>query len=73
MGLIKTEVYLIFSFIIFLIIVIVSGRILNEINLSKCNTDKNIKIAHKWATWAVGISAAMAGLSLIAFIALMFI
>jgi len=70
MGLGKIEVYLFMMFIVFLIIVIVSGRILNEINLSK-SSDSHIKIAHRWAAWSVGISATAAGLSLIAFIALL--
>lgn len=45
------------SLFIFLIILIVVGRILNEINLSKCTTDKNIETAKKWASWAVGITS----------------
>jgi hypothetical protein len=71
-GIFKTEFYLIISFIVFLVMVIISGRILNEINKSSC-TDPNIKTAHKWTAWAVGISSAAAGISLIAFIAILFV
>ena len=60
---------LIIAFIIFLVLVIISGRILNEINKSKCHTsDANIQIAHKWAAWAVGISTAGLALVLIGII-----
>lgn len=60
---------LIIALIIFLVLVIVSGRILNEINKSSCHTsDANIQIAHKWAAWAVGISSVAAGLVVIGII-----
>lgn len=42
--------------IVFLILIIFSGRILNEINKSNCKTDANITSAHRWASWAVGLS-----------------
>ncbi len=58
MGVIKMEFTLIIAAVIFLVIVIVSGRFLAEINLSKCKTDPNIITAHWWAAWAVGISTA---------------
>lgn len=70
-GLVKTQIYSFISFIIFLIIVIISGRILNKINESNC-TDPNIKDAHKWAAWTVGLSATAAGISLIIFIGIFF-
>lgn len=71
--LVKSKVYLIIGFIIFLAIVIISGRILNEINLSGCKSDSHIKIAHTWTAWVVGISSTAAGILLILFIASFFI
>ncbi|XWV25471.1 putative ORFan [Tupanvirus deep ocean] len=70
---IKSKVYLIIGFVIFLVIVIISGRILNEINLSSCTSDSHIKIAHSWAAWVVGISSTVAGILLILFIVSFFI
>lgn len=66
----NVSIYLIIAFILFLAIVIVSGRILNEINLtsSSCRSDSHIQSAHKWAAWTVGISATGAGLALLALI-----
>ena len=56
-GASKMAFSFIISMIIFLILVIFSGRILNLINKSSCKkTDTNIEGAHKWAAWAVGIS-----------------
>ena len=52
----KMAFSLIISAIIFLILVIFSGRILNLINKSSCKPDANMQSAHKWAAWAVGIS-----------------
>jgi ABC-type cobalamin transport system permease subunit len=74
-GVAKTQVSLFIAFVIFLVVVIISGRILNELNLttSSCKSDNHIKDAHKWAAWAVGISSTGAGLCLIGFIALFFI
>ena len=72
-GIFKIEFYLFIMFAIFLTILIISGRILNEINLSKCSSDPNIAIAHKWAAWTVGISATGTGITFIAFIAMFFV
>lgn len=72
-GLSQTQIYLIIAFITFLIFIIISGRILNELNLSKSKTDSNIKSAHKWAAWSVGIFSTLAVLSLTGFIVLFFV
>ena len=72
-GIYKLEFYLIAVFIVFLIIVIVSGRILNKINDSSCKSNSDIKVAHRWAAWAVGISATAAGLSLLGALGIIFI
>lgn len=66
LGFGKLMVSLIIIFIVFLIITIVSGRILYEINQSGCKTsDSNIESAHKWSAWSVGISATGTGIALI--------
>lgn len=54
----KRTMSLIFASIVFLILIIFSGRILSLINKSSCKTDKDIQGAHKWAGAAVGISTA---------------
>ena len=69
---VKTEIYLAVCIIIFLVIVILSGVILYEINKSGCK-DSHIVEAHKWAAWAVGLSSVGAGLAIIAFIAIIFL
>lgn len=59
------------AFIIFLALVILTGRILYDINQSSTNcknSDPHIQNAHAWAAWGVGISSAGAGLALIGFI-----
>lgn len=68
----KMSIELVITFVIFLVLLIVSGRILNEINLSKCSNDPNIKIAHKWTSWAVGISTTGVLVTIVLFI-LMFV
>ncbi len=72
-GLSQPQIYLIIAFIIFLVFIIISGRILNELNLSKSKKDANIESAHKWAAWSVGIFSTFAALSLIGFIVLFFV
>jgi hypothetical protein len=66
----SNSLYLLLTFVISLVIVIICGRILNEINLSgsSCKTDSRIASAHRWAAWSVGIFSTVAGISLIAFI-----
>lgn len=64
----KAEAFLFIGFIFFLAIVIVSGIILHDINKSGCKSDSNIKNAHKFTAWLVGISSAAAGISLLIFI-----
>lgn len=68
------EITLAITLIIFLIIVIVTGKILHEINKSKCfaSGDQNILVAHKWCAWAVGISSTGMALTLILFLVLLF-
>lgn len=64
------------AFIVLLVLIIVSGRILNMINRSKetCKTDDEyIKIARKWSIWSVGLSSAAAFVSLCIFIGLFFV
>jgi hypothetical protein len=68
---IKIGIVLVISFIVSLTIVIISGRILDDINKSGQKTSNTyIANAHKWAAWTVGISSALTGLTLIAFILL---
>ena len=55
-GASKMAFSLIFAAIIFLVLIIFSGRILNLINKSNCKSDADITSAHKWTAWAVGIS-----------------
>ena len=71
----KTQAYLFIAFILFLVVVIITGKILNEINLSSsaCKAEPHIAVAHRWSAWAVGISATGATLALIAFILLFFV
>ena len=60
---------LVIAFIIFMALVIISGRILYDINKSSCrNSDSHIQDAHKWTAWTVGLSSAGAGLALIGII-----
>lgn len=66
LGFGKLMISLIIISVIFLVITIVSGRILYEINQSSCkSSDSNIQTAHKWAAWAVGIAATGTGIALI--------
>jgi uncharacterized BrkB/YihY/UPF0761 family membrane protein len=69
-GLGKIEIFLVVGFILFLIVLIISGRILNEINKSSCKSDSNIKDAHKWAAWTVGISVVGVFITLVVLILL---
>jgi hypothetical protein len=57
-GASKMIVSLSIALIIFIVLLIVAGRILNLINNSKCHTsnDPDIQTAHKWAAWSVGIT-----------------
>lgn len=66
------RIYLIVTLIILILIIIITGRILNEINLSKDKSDSNIQSAHKWAAWSVGLSSTFAVLTLV-FVGLSFI
>lgn len=58
---------LLITFVILLIVIIVSGRILNLVNLSNsfCKGDHHITEAHTWAAWTVGLSSAAAAIALI--------
>ena len=67
---IKIIISLVVAFIFSLAVVILTGRILDDINKSGSKSDARIQNAHKWAAWAVGISSAAAGISLIGVIAL---
>jgi heme/copper-type cytochrome/quinol oxidase subunit 2 len=60
----------IIALIIFLVILIITARILDMINKSSTSskTDPHIKEAHKWAAWSVGISAAGIAIIIIIFI-----
>ena len=69
----NTHIYLLITFVVSLIIVIINGRILNEINLSKSKSDPKIQSAHKWAAWTVGIFSTIALISIVAFVVLFFI
>jgi len=66
----KSIFYLVITFIIFLVVLILSGRILNLINLSSsaCRSNSDIKTAHKWAAWAVGITSVGTGLTFLGII-----
>ena len=55
-GIFKSMFGSIFAAIIFLILIIFSGRILNLINKAGYKSNSNLEDAHKWAAWAVGIS-----------------
>lgn len=72
-SMIKTQIYLAIAFIIFLVIIIISGRILDDINKSSCGADPRIANAHKWAAWVVGLASAAAAITLIIFIVLFFV
>lgn len=71
----KTQAYLFIAFILFLVITIVTGHILNKINLASaaCKAEPHIAVAHKWSAWAVAISSTGMALSLIVFILLFFV
>ena len=65
----KYTVTIVIAFIIFLILVIISGRILYDINKSSCkNTDAHLQDAHSWTAWTVGLASFGAGLTLIGII-----
>jgi len=71
-GRLKIGAVLLISSIISLILVIISGKILDDINKSgQKSANTYIQNAHKWAAWTVGISSTLTGLTLIAFILLM--
>lgn len=72
-NLVKVQVYLFIAFVIFLVLVIISGRILDDINNAQCQSDANLKNASQWTKWFLGISVAAMGLALIAFISIFFI
>ena len=72
-SIIKYQIYLAIAFIIFLVLVIVSGRILDGINKSSCTNDPHIQNSKKWSAWSVGLASTAAALTLIAFIALFFV
>ena len=63
----KVLIALIIGFIFTLTVVILIGRVLDDINKSSSSSksDTHIQNAHRWAQWGVGISAALAGLLLI--------
>lgn len=68
----KYSMSILFAFIIFLILVVIGGRILNMINNTTCS-DKYIKTAHTWSSWMVGISSAGALITLALFVLLFFV
>ena len=71
----KFAFFSIIGFIISLTLLIMFGRILNKLNESSCYThspDDDLKSAHRWAAWGVGIAAASTALFLLGII-LMFI
>lgn len=72
-GLIKLQINLFITFVVFLAIVVMVGRILNQINLSGVKSNSNIESAHRWAAWGVGLSSAGAGLSLLGFVLIFFV
>jgi hypothetical protein len=58
---------LVIGFILALVLVIMFGRILNMINDSACykgSTSGDMKTAHTWAAWGVGISSVVTALFL---------
>lgn len=72
-GIPKLQIYLIITFIIFLILVIIAGRILYDLNNSGCQTDAHLLNAKKWDKYFLAICTTFMGLSLIAFIGLFFV
>ena len=72
-GIIKTQIILFIAFIIFLVLVVVSGRILDDINKSSCKNDLHIANASRWTKVFLAVTTVSMGLTLIAFIALFFI
>lgn len=72
-GIIKLQVYLVIVFIIFLVLVVIGGSILANLNKAGCQTDVNMLDAKKWVKWFLGISVVGMLLALIAFIALFFV
>lgn len=63
----RIRIYLIIAFAVLILIIIITGRILNEINSSKSKTDPKIKAAREWAVWSVGLGTTFAGITLIIF------
>lgn len=53
------------TFAIFLTILIISGKILKNINDAACKDDENLLKAHTSVAWTVGLSATGVAISLI--------
>lgn len=69
---IRLGIPLILLFIVVLTVVIISGRILGQINksASNCRTDENIENAKNLTGWIVALSSTTAALILLGLIAL---
>lgn len=59
------SVQAVIALVIFLAILIITGRILAKINASNCKEDEHIKEAKKWSAWSVGLSSTGLVLSLV--------
>lgn len=69
---IKYKIYLAIAFIIFLILVIISGKILSDLNKATCSTDPGVVSGKKWSKWLVGISTVGMIVTLIGLIVILF-
>ena len=72
-AVIKFEVALFVFAVIFLVVLIISGRILAQINKSSCNSDSNIRDAHKWTAWVVALMSIALFLAIAGMVALPFL
>jgi hypothetical protein len=74
-GVGQSQIYLIIAFIIFLILVIIGSRILNNLNdsIEICQLDEHVNNSKSWVKWLLGISTTAMVLSFIIFIVLFFV
>ena len=68
----KTQIYLAIAFVLFLILVIISGRILDDLNKTKCTADAYLDNSKKWSKYFLAVSTIGMILALIGFIAFFF-